>query len=109
MKIKFISLFVLAVMRLILSKVMIKRKKGLIIGSATCVLIYLVLAILVSMVCNNNIGDEMSHYVMISLGRGPILATIFTTVAIAAMSIRGKKITSREYDNPDVSYAPYVI
>ena len=104
-----ISLFVLAIMRLILSKVMIKRKKGLIIGTAACVLIYLVLAILVSMVCNNNIGDEMSHYVMISLGRGPILATIFTTIAIASMSIRGKKTTSREYDNPDVSYAPYVI
>ena len=104
-----LSLFARSVMRLVLGKTIIKHKKGLIAGSITFVSIYLVLGIIISIVCNTNMNADMAHYVLISVGVGPILAAVCTLVAIVALSIRSKSEAPREHDNPDVSYTPYVI
>ena len=102
-------LFVMAVMRLVLSKRMIRHKKALMAFSLMSTSIHLALSILISVVCNVNMNSDIAHYVLISVGAGPILSVILTLVAVVLLSIRSKSETLCEHDNPDVSYAPYVV
>lgn len=77
--------------------------------SAVLAFINLCLNIALSVVCYTNLGSEVGKYVLFSIGVGPILTVISIFAMIIVFVIRKPKERAPEYDNPDTSYAPYII
>ena len=80
-----------------------------IILTTALALINLVLDIVVSVVCYLNIGSEVGKYVLFTIGIGPVISTVCIFAIIVLFVLRAPKEKVPEYDNPDTSYAPYIV
>ena len=92
----------------IFEKKRIKRQKLLMFASVCSALLYFISNIVISAVCYDNISFEVSRHLKFSVGIGSVLALISIITAVVALYIPNPQRIEVEYDNPDVSYAPYV-
>ena len=104
-----ISLLFAKVLRAIEDQTQVKKQGRVMIFSVACVLAYLIFGISMAGVCNMNTPWQIDTYLRFSVGIGPILALVFLVAAIVILSLKDKKKAAREYDNPDVSYDPYIV
>ena len=72
-------------------------------------LIYLVLSGAVCAVANSNLTATTAQYIFFSVGIGPVMLAVCTIALYICMKVRHIEKTLVEYDNPDVSSAPYII
>ena len=71
--------------------------------------IYLILTIVISAVSYSGMSYQMALRASFSIGASPIVMSVCMIITIIALNIREPEVKSIEYDNPDVSVAPYVI
>ena len=67
------------------------------------------LAFALAGICNMYMPDSTAQMVVFSVSFGPILSLVATAVAVIVLVLHDKVRVGREYDNPDVSYDPYVV
>ena len=88
----------------------IKWLKALLMLTATALsVIYIVLAIDAASVVNNSYSGVLSYVIKVGIGVSPILLLLDSIFMAFTFSTEEKKYIDTDYDNPDVSYAPYVI
>lgn len=104
-----LSLFAMRMFSHILSKQPLKRKGFLMFMSVLSTVLNLSLAFALAGICNMYMPDSTAQMVVFSVSFGPILSLVATAVAVIVLVLHDKVRVGREYDNPDVSYDPYVI
>ena len=104
-----LSLFAMRMFSHILSKQPLKGKKFLMFMSVFSTVLNLSLAFALTGICNMFMPDSTAQMVVFSVSFGPILSLVATLVAVIVLVLHDKVRVSREYDNPDVSYDPYVV
>ena len=52
---------------------------------------------------------ELEYIIKVSLGAGPILIFILSVLFVSLFHTHEEKTIDKGYDNPDVSYAPFVM
>ena len=103
------ALFILRMISHILHKKEIKHKRFLMFTSVFFSALNLAFAFAMSGICNAYIPDSTARILVLSVSAGPIVSLVATLAAVASLLIRDKQKQKREFDNPDVSYDPYVI
>lgn len=86
-----------------------KRQKLVMFILVCTSLVYLISNIVMALVCRNNVTYAMSPYINFTVGASSIISLICVIGIVAAFYIRNPQEKKIEYDDPDVSYAPYVV
>lgn len=68
-----------------------------------------VLSIVIAIVADGAVTNELSYVMKVNVGVAPVLLILSAIALVASMGIKEVVYLDRDYDNPDVSYAPYVI
>lgn len=72
--------------------------------------LYLIFSIVPLIVANSSLTYDLSRYVLFRIGSGPVLSLAITLAAYIFVRLTPIKNEAVEkFDNPDVSFAPYVI
>ena len=72
-------------------------------------ILLLLLAIVVVLITKTAISGNVARYVKYTVGAGPIISIVSAILMIKFSKYKRKKREAISYDDPDVSYAPYVI
>ena len=71
--------------------------------------VYLCMSIALTVMANLALTIILSRHMLFLVGAGPVLALIFSIISIVAENKKSPKAETYEFDNPDISSAPYVI
>ena len=83
--------------------------KGFRILSMLATLVSAILAISLFFVAKGAITEELSYILTFALGAGPVLLVVLSVAMGFTFKVSESKYQGIEYDDPDVSYSPYVI
>ena len=110
-----VSVFMLAVLAFLIKNIALSaffgaRKKTrplkllLILLSGVNLVVYIVLCVL----GKTSAYGELEYVIKVSVGIGPILIFVLSVLFVCLFHTHEEKTVDRGYDNPDVSYAPFV-
>lgn len=86
-----------------------KEKKLRVLVSLASIVIS-VLSIIYLIISHLSIEDELSYYVTVNVGIGPLLGIALSIAMILTLcGVKKENCIEQGYDNADVSYAPYIL
>ena len=72
-------------------------------------IIYFGLSAAMSIIADSNLSGNLLAVMQFKTGIGPVLAFVFSIVLVRTIKKNVEDDARWEYDNPDTSYAPYVV